>query len=223
MNHSTKRITIPIDGSKNSLRPLNYLSLIFGAKHDIKVSIYYILPALPLIFEDEKTLTKEERQRLRAIKNKNIKIAERILEEAKELLIKKGFDESCIKTAYHQKKQTVAKDVRHYALEDKTNAILMARHGRTELRAPFMGEVSRYMVEYCQNIPVWVLGGVINSKKFLICVDSSDNSLRAVNHAGLMLAGTDCRLTIFHTIRHIRRFIPEEVLNEAPEFEDSGE
>ena len=76
------------------------------------------------------------------------------------------------------------------------------------------------MVECCQNMPVWVTGGAIKSKKVLICVDSSDNSLRAVNHAGLMLAGTDCTLTIFHTIRHIMSFIPKELLDEAPDLEE---
>ena len=116
MNHSSKRITIPVDGSKNSLRSLDYLSLIYGAKHDLKVLVCYILPALPLIFDDKKPLTKEERRRLKAIRTKNIEIAHQILKEAKEHLMKKGFDENCINADYHQKKQTVAKDVRHYAL-----------------------------------------------------------------------------------------------------------
>ena len=35
-----------------------------------------------------------------------------------------------------------------------------------------------------------------------------------------MVAGTDNPVTLFHTMRHLRRFVPQEVLEEAPELEE---
>jgi nucleotide-binding universal stress UspA family protein len=35
-----------------------------------------------------------------------------------------------------------------------------------------------------------------------------------------MLAGTDCKVTLFHSMRHLRRFLPLEVIQEAPELEE---
>jgi nucleotide-binding universal stress UspA family protein len=35
-----------------------------------------------------------------------------------------------------------------------------------------------------------------------------------------MLCGTDSPVTLFHTMRHLRRFVPQEVLEEAPELEE---
>jgi nucleotide-binding universal stress UspA family protein len=35
-----------------------------------------------------------------------------------------------------------------------------------------------------------------------------------------MLSGTECPVTLFHTMRHLRRFVPQEVLAEAPEMEE---
>ncbi|MBW1835417.1 MAG: universal stress protein [Deltaproteobacteria bacterium] len=220
MELMTKNITIPIDGSKNSLRSLDYLELMFGLKHDLKVLICYILPALPLIFDNDKAMNKTERQRLRAIEKKNIDVAERILTQAKTIMTEKGFPEDQIQTIYHKRRRSVTIDVCHYADRDKADTILLTRRGRTEVKDFFMGEVSQNIVEYCQALPVWILGGAIRSKKVLIGVDSSENALRAVEHAGFMLSGTDCQVTIFHTIRSIGRFIPLEVLNEVPEIEE---
>ena len=34
-----------------------------------------------------------------------------------------------------------------------------------------------------------------------------------------MLSGTDCQVTLFHTITHLRRFVPLNTLKEAPDLE----
>ena len=83
-----------------------------------------------------------------------------------------------------------------------------------------MGEVSSKLLEYCRVCPVWVVEGKVTSNRVLVAIDSSDNALRAVDHVGFMLAGTDAPVTLFHTMRHLRRFVPQEVLDEAPELEE---
>ena len=47
----------------------------------------------------------------------------------------------------------------------------------------------------------------------------SENALRAVDHAGFMLSGTDCRVTLFHSMRHLRHFLPLEVLEDASDLD----
>ena len=39
MDNLTKKIVIPVDGSKNSLRSLDYLALIYGPKHKLDVNL----------------------------------------------------------------------------------------------------------------------------------------------------------------------------------------
>ena len=220
MEIPTKSLTIPVDGSKNSLRAIDYLEHMYGGSHDVKVLLCYILPSLPLIFENDKDMTKEERAKVRALEKKNIQVAEEILADAKAYMAEKGFPEEKIETAYKKKNVTITKDVCHYAETGRSDAILLTRHGRTEIKDFFMGEVSKSLVEYCQELPVWIVGGDIQSKKVLIAVDSSENALRAVDHASFMLAGTDADITIFHTLRHVRRFIPMDVIKEAPDIEE---
>jgi len=42
-----------------------------------------------------------------------------------------------------------------------------------------------------------------------------------VNHAAYMLSGTDCDITIFHTLRHVSRFVPMEVIKDTPDIEEA--
>ena len=220
MSNPTKSITIPIDGSKNALKAVDYLELIMGPKHNVKIQLCYILPSLPPIFDDAKNITKEERARKRAIEKKNVELAEKIMAEAKTILLEKGFPEENLETLCQQKKQSITKDVCFYADRKRADTILLTRHGRTEIKDIFMGEISKNFVDFCQEVPVWIVGGVVQSKKILVAVDASENALRAVDHAAYMLSGTDCDITIFHTLRHVTRFIPVEVIEDTPEIEE---
>ena len=221
MSNPSKSITIPIDGSKNALKTIDYLELIMGPNHDMKIQLCYILPSLPPIYDDAKNITKEERARKRAIEKKNVEMAEKIMAEAKAVMLEKGFPKENLEVLYKEKKQSITKDVCFYADRKRADTILLTRHGRTEIKDIFMGEISKNFVDFCQEVPVWIVGGDIQSKKVLVAMDASDNSLRAVDHAAYMLSGTDCDITIFHTLRHITRFIPAEVIQDTPDIEEA--
>ncbi|MDY7032859.1 MAG: universal stress protein, partial [Thermodesulfobacteriota bacterium] len=110
----------------------------------------------------------------------------------------------------------------------KMDAILLGRRGRTDVKTFFVGEICDRLVETCEGSPLWIVGSKINSKKVLVCIDASENALRAVEHVGLMLGGTDSEVTLFHTMTSLRHFIPVAILEEADELknlwkEKSGE
>ncbi len=214
-----KEIVIPVDGSKNALKSLDYLDLMYGPEHDLEVTLLYIWPLLPPILTDKKTMDKDTWIKLTAVEKRNVPMAERILAEAKNALVKKGFDEKRIIKLYQRQKISTAQDICNWANREKADAVLLTRRGRTDLETFFMGGVSNKLVNYCGNYPVWIVGGRIDTKKVLVCVDSSENALRAVDHAGFMLSGTDCLATLFHTVKHLRHFVPMEVLEGAEELQ----
>ena len=59
METLTKKIVIPVDGSKNALKSLDYLELIYGQKHNMDVHLFYVLPPLPPILTDEEIKDKK--------------------------------------------------------------------------------------------------------------------------------------------------------------------
>ena len=214
MSELTKMIVLPVDGSENAHRSLEYIDLMYGKDHK------HILPSLPPILADDRSMSRETSTKLKALENKSIRMAEKILSQAKNFLLQKGFDEDRLQTVYRKKADSIPQDICNWVESKRADSVLISTRGRSKIEAFFMGEVSSKLLEYCRVCPVWIVEGKVRSNQVLVAVDSSDNALRAVDHAGFMLAGTDNPVTLFHTMRHLRRFVPQEVLEEAPELEE---
>jgi len=215
-----KMIVTPIDGSKESLRALSYLNLYFGADLNLKVVLLYILPALPPLLVDECKKDPAAARKLKELEKKNALLAEQILEEAKTKLAGKGFDAGRIETVYRIKEKETAHDICWWAASRHSDAIVLNTRGRSRLEAFFMGETARKVLEFAKVCPVWLIKGSVKSRKVLIAMDSSDDALRAVEHAGFVLAETDCSITLFHSKRKLERFLPKELLEGAGELEE---
>jgi nucleotide-binding universal stress UspA family protein len=213
-----KLIVVGVDGSENSLKSLNYLSLVYGPKHNMEVVLLHVLPTLPqiLVADDDR----QSKLRLLAVEKKSIQMAEGILSEAKDVLRKKGFKEEQISSLHRKKQIGIARDICNFAGDKRADSVLISAKGRSRLEAFFSGGVANKMLEYCRVCPVWIVEGAVRSKKVLIAMDSSENALRAVDHAAFMLSGSDCQVTLFHSKRHLRRFVPQEIIEAAPELEE---
>ncbi|MBW2206064.1 MAG: universal stress protein [Deltaproteobacteria bacterium] len=218
MEDLTKKVIIPVDGSKNALKSLKYLDLVFKMNHNLDVDLVYITPSLTSAFGNE-PMDKETYTSLSIAEKKIVNKGERILQDAKNTLVKMGFDEERIKTVSRKKQIGISQDICVFAESTRVDAVLVTRRSHTDLETFFMGRVTDRLVEQCKNAPVWIVGGSVDSKKVLICVDRSGNALRAVDHVGFMLSGTDCQITLFNTMRDLKRMIPKEVVEEAPELE----
>jgi nucleotide-binding universal stress UspA family protein len=219
METIAKHIVIPIDGSKNSLNSLDYLSLMFPPAHPLEVSLVYILPTLPPLLTADEDMDAEIYAELTRSELKLLRTAERVLNEAKGALLERGFPPEKIKMVQRKRHAGFAQDICRVATDQRTDAILMTRRGQMGLDAVFMGRVSSSLLECCQDLPVWISGGQTRSRGVLLCIDPSENALRTVDHAGFMLSGTDVDVTLFHSLRNLRRFVPEEVIEDAPQIQ----
>ena len=213
-----KMIVVGLDGSENALKVLDYLGLIYGPKPILEIVLLHILPTLPpiLVAEDDR----QTKLRLLNVEKKSILMAERILAEANGVLLKKGFKDDQIIVVHRKKKIGIARDMCNFAAHKKADSVLISAKGRSKLEAFFSGGVANRMLEYCRVCPVWIVEGAVRSRRVLIAMDSSENALRAVDHAAFMLSGTDCQVTLFHSKRHLRRFVPQEIIEAAPELEE---
>lgn len=216
----TKMIVVPVDGSKNSLKSLDYLNLVFGTEHNLKINLFYVLPTLPATLAEGRGMNGKSKQLLSSVDQKHMQMAERTLAEAKEVLLSKGFRTENIETTYRKKEIGVARDICNWADKKRADSLLITTQGRSWLEAFLMGEVASKVLEYCTVCPVWLLEGSVKSKHVLVAIDSSDNALRAVDHVGFVLSGTDSRVKLFHSKRDLRRFVPNAVLKDAAGLEE---
>jgi nucleotide-binding universal stress UspA family protein len=212
-----KTFVVPIDGSENALKSLDYIHRIFGPKHNLKLSLVYLLPKLPSILVEESRKNRETVNQLREIEKRNSQMAQRILTDAKDRLKEIGFAKKTVEAVYRNIEVGVARDICSWAENNKkADAIIISSRGRSRLETFFTGEIANKVLEYVRLCPVWMVKGKVKSKNVLLAVDNSENAMRAVEHAGSILSGTDVKVTLFHTKRDLRRFVPKEVLQEFP-------
>ena len=212
-----KMIVVPVDGSENALKSLDYINLIFGSEHNLMATLFYVMPRLPPILVEEIKKSKETRKKLQDIESRNTEMAQSLLKAAKDRLANMGFAKETVEAVFRKVEVGIARDIVHWSEKKKADAVFITTRGKSRLEAFFMGEVAAKVLEYCRICPVWMLKGSVHKKDVLIAVDNSENALRAVDHAGFMLSGTDVKITIFHSKRDVRRFIPQAVLEEFPE------
>jgi nucleotide-binding universal stress UspA family protein len=212
-----KTIVVPIDGSENALMSLDYINRIFGPRHDLRLSLVYLLPKLPSILVEESSKRRETVDQLQQIEKRSSQMAERILTDAKDRLMQVGFTPKAVEAVFRKIEVGVARDICSWAeTSKKADALIISSRGRSRLEAFFTGEIANKVLECIKVCPVWMVKGRVSSKNVLLAVDHSENAMRAVGHAGFMLAGTDVNVTVFHSKRDLRRFVPAEVLQEFP-------
>lgn len=213
-----KMIAVPVDGSANALKSLDYLHLIFDDPHNLKVTLLYVLPSLPPILIEESQKNVDTARQLKEIEKKNIAMAERLLAEAKSWLIRAGFEKKAVETVYHIRKVGIARDICNWSEDKRADALFISSRGRSRLAVFFTGEVANKLLEYIKVCPVWMVKNSVKHKDVLLAIDDSENALRAVSHVGFMLSGTNTKITIFHSKPNLKRFVPKELIEEFPEF-----
>jgi nucleotide-binding universal stress UspA family protein len=212
-----KMIVVPIDGSENALMSLDYINRIFGPKHNLRLSLVYLLPKLPSVIVEVSSKSRETMDQLRVIEKRSSQMAERILTDAKDRLMSVGFTQKAVEAVFRKIEVGVARDICGWAEKHKkADGIIISSRGRSRLEAFFTGEIANKVLEYVKVCPVWMVKGRVKSKNILLAIDHSENAMRAVDHAGFMLSGTDANVTVFHSKRDLRRFVPAEVLDEFP-------
>ena len=76
------------------MKSTDCVHLIFGPENDMEVTLFYILPTLPLSLVDDPSMGRHQKAQLEAVLSKNEEMADRILGQAKKGLQQKGFLES---------------------------------------------------------------------------------------------------------------------------------
>jgi len=213
-----KMIVVPIDGSENVFKTLDYIDLVFGPEHPLKITLFYVLPRVPAVLVEESRKIDETFKQLKNLEKKNTEMAEHLLATGKKRLIDMGFTEKTVAAVFRNIEVGIARDIVNWSEKQRADAVILSTRGRSKLVTFFLGEIANKVLEYSRVCPVWMVKGTVKKKHVLLAIDNSKNALRAVDHAGFMLSGTDAKVTIFHSKRDLNRFIPDALVDEFPEF-----
>ncbi|MFP3870000.1 MAG: universal stress protein [Syntrophobacteria bacterium] len=218
---NTKKVLIAVDGSPHSLNGVKYVAQQW-APAGLKVNLMYVMPTAPEIFwdlEQDDFFKHKMKTKYAAWKRTTRKMAQGFLDDARNLLVKAKVTENDVGVILQERKTGIARDILEECARGY-DAVVVGRRGLNKLEDLFLGSVSNKIVERVHDIPVWVVGGEIQSKKMLLAVDASDNSRKAVEYVGTFASGTEAELTLYHVVR---RFGIGAAAEFAEGMEDLGE
>jgi nucleotide-binding universal stress UspA family protein len=200
-----KKILVAVDGSPQSLDAVNYLAMNFP-KGDLKVNLMHVLSTEPEPFRDMEKgqLFSRKMQTSQAEWIEREKAsAKDFLEETRHILLKENFREDEVGLILQERQVGIARDI--IAESSKGyDAVVIGRQGSSKFRDIFLGSVAYKIIQALEDIPVWVVGGDVSSRKILIAVDGSENSRKAVDYVGTFAAANGAAVTLFNAVREFR-------------------
>jgi nucleotide-binding universal stress UspA family protein len=182
-----KKLLLAIDGSKNSLMTLDYVSRLFQFCPEAKLVLFHVLPLVPPIYKEEGPLDPMVQSHLQQWKRRHQEAIEGILIKSKEKLVKLGWPESQIQIRIQEKRVGPARDILFEADKGMVDAIVIGRRGLSKMAELFLGSISNKVIQGTKEAPVWVVGGKVTTPRILVAIDGSENAKRAVDHLSFIL------------------------------------
>jgi nucleotide-binding universal stress UspA family protein len=199
-----KKILVAVDLSNHSLNAVKYVANQCAPK-DLRVNLMFVVPTAPETFWDlEKDDFFKERMKGKYAqwKRETKKKGQAFLDDAKNILVKAKFSENKVGLVLRERKVGIGRDILKECTQGY-DAVVVGRRGLSKVEDIFLGSVSTKIVQGVKDIPIWIVGGDITSKKMLLAVDSSKNSRKAVDYVGRFAADAKGELTLFHVVRGV--------------------
>lgn len=195
-----RTILIAIDGSAHSFSILRYIGNLFKGVKDIHFHLLCVVSCGELASGKEWL---EEEELLNSIAPEDRKRwaqANRSMAEALLQLARYGINPEQVTTETKLKRAGIGTDILMEARSGRYDAILIGRRGLSKIESLFMGSVSEKILTDCRDLPVWMVDGQVNSNKFLVPIDGTVHSLRAVDHLSFILQDNPhAEITLFHS------------------------
>jgi nucleotide-binding universal stress UspA family protein len=195
-----KKILVAVDGSYCSLNEIHYLSKLFGGHDDISIHLITIVSGS--LSSSSEWLNEEDKMNMISPEaRKKINLTKKHLREETAFLTHHGLREEQVTSAMPLSRSGIANDLILEMHKGTYDALVIARRGLGKLQELVLGSVTTTILEKCFNVPIWIIDGEIDSRRFLVPIDGSWRTLKAVDHLSFMLADVaDIEIALFHSL-----------------------
>jgi hypothetical protein len=198
MPNPPKCFLLPIDGTAESLRPVEFLVRLYPGVLDVNLIISYFLPPLPPLYSDTAFKSSDLAKKRQEVQHWHERDARRIFDAARKVLLEAGFSEELIQEHVQQREMTVARHACLLADLKKVDAVLVQKRVGSSLEGFLKDDPTSALLRHCLVSPVWFTDGEIEAANAAVCVNAEDATLRIADHAGYMLSGTASSVTLLH-------------------------
>ncbi len=195
-----RKILIAVDGSPHSFSILRYLGKLFAGAKEIQFHLLCIVPCGEHALGEDWLKEDDIINSLPHEAHKRWHQAKRYMGEALLQLARHGIDPDQVSTETRIKRTSISADLLTEARNGVYDAVLIGRRGLSKVESLFMGSVSEKILTQCHDLPIWLIDGQVHSDKFLVPIDGTVHSLRAVDHLAFILQNSPhSEITLFHS------------------------
>lgn len=224
-NQTQKKLLLAIDGSEYAQKAVKYVGKL-PALHKMQVVLFNVFSGVPESYRDlekDPQFSKAARE-VMAWELQQKKKIQSSMEKAKQTLVRSGFIPNLITVNIQNRNKGIARDIINEA-QNNYKAVIVGRKGTGTFQEVVVGSVALKVVENLAYVPVMMVGKIPMDNKILVGVDSSENSLQAINFVADTLGGFNFKVTLFHAVRGSRNlqagiadlFFPKESTQDAME------
>ncbi len=157
-------VLIAVDGSRNSLRAVEYAGRVFAPNPEARLVLFHILPAVSRMNLDKKEVKtidtrRAERPDLAGLywRLEDEKRISKFFGEAAEVLTQAGVQPEQIKSKFSVKKGEIADAILEEVELGHYETLVLGRRGLSRVREFFMGSVSTELVREARGCAVCVV------------------------------------------------------------------
>ena len=195
-----RKILVAVDSSVYSRNEIHYLERLFEGLDDISFHFIRIISVSSLPPGSEWVDELSRMSMLSPEARKKFAAATQYMKDVVSQFVRRGVSAERITTSVRVSRVGVADDLVYEARKGMYDALLVGRRGIGKISEMVMGSVSGSMLEKCFDIPLWVVDGQVNSRKFFVPVDGTLHCLRAVDHLSYILQDNPhAEITLFHS------------------------
>lgn len=204
MAEGNNKVLLTVDGSEESLAVVRYVSESLQPAN-AEVLVFQVMSKVPEVFwdlgKDPAWLPKIEA--VREYEQKQEGLAAAFMIKSVEMFKQAGFKEGSISTRIGVQQEGIARDVVAEAKRGSYGVLVVGRGKSASTPGMPLGGVASKVLSSAPAPATWLVGGKPSSENILIAMDSSENSIEAVKHAGRMFNKGKNTITLFHAVRGI--------------------
>ena len=202
MEEKRNKILLSIDGTDESRTVINYACETLPPTVS-ETHLFHVMSSVPEVFWD---LEKEPNwlksvESVRQYEKKQQEHMANFFESSLKIFRDAGFTEGPVSRIATVQKG-IARDILTEA-QKGYDALLIGRGKSGALKEMPLGSVASKILSAVPSPAVWLIGARPSSAKVLLAIDSSENAIRAVKHAGKMLQQSKSSITLFHAVRKL--------------------
>ena len=183
-----RKLLIAVTGDMAARSGLRFVHEFCTRKEDMGATLFHVTSNPQSAWSDHgaPSLSAEAARQAATVRRKGLKV----LGEAHDFLVRQGFAAEALDIKLQPRRSGSAfRDIVHEGMAGNYDAVVLGHGGYTLFDAVLRGSVSKALLDLPWGAPLWICRRPGQGRRHvLVCVDGSDQSLRAADHVGFMLA-----------------------------------